>query len=240
MISRNPNRPCVCACVCVCQQVSQASMFVFTCGAVGILFSLFLFWNVSLVSLQSQPGVCSVLQCVPLSSHNLVCVRLSPPSSMYVCICLRPCACVRLFLVPLCCIFQPGIYMFVSISVVVCVFVVWNGFSVCHCCVSVCVCFSLSSLRASIHICTYIIVITITLSSFKDLQTFSKRHIKETCVFEKRPMRTSSMQKKRTAFVKREVSTKIRGYHVSLSVCCPLSVLGGDPLHIFKYIYLYQ
>jgi len=59
-------------------------------------------------------------------------------------------------------------------------------------------------------------------------------------VFEKRPMRTSSMQKKRTDFVKRELSTKIRGYHVSLSVCCPLSVLGGDnALYIFSNIYVY-
>jgi len=40
-------------------------MFVFTCGAVGILFSLFLFWNVSLVSLQSQPD-----DMQPLVSHT--------------------------------------------------------------------------------------------------------------------------------------------------------------------------
>jgi len=35
--------------------VVQASMFVFSCGIIGILFSLFLFWNVSMVSLKTQP-----------------------------------------------------------------------------------------------------------------------------------------------------------------------------------------
>jgi hypothetical protein len=37
-------------------QVSSASLFVFSCGAIGVLFALFLFFNVSAISLQSKPG----------------------------------------------------------------------------------------------------------------------------------------------------------------------------------------
>ena len=40
-------------------------MFIFTCGLIGVLFALFLFWNVSKVSLASQPD-----DLQPLVSHT--------------------------------------------------------------------------------------------------------------------------------------------------------------------------
>jgi len=45
--------------------VSSASLFVFSCGAIGVLFALFLFFNVSAISLQSKPD-----DMQPLVSHT--------------------------------------------------------------------------------------------------------------------------------------------------------------------------
>ena len=44
---------------------NSATMFIFSCGLIGVLFALFLFWNVSKVSLASQPD-----DLQPLVSHT--------------------------------------------------------------------------------------------------------------------------------------------------------------------------
>jgi len=107
-----PKSPmCVRVCVCVSTGIAGIHFRVHVRGGRHSFLSLPLLERVISLSpvsarcVQHVAACCSVLQRVPLSSHNLVCVRLSPPSSLYVYICLRPCACVRLFLVPLCCMY---------------------------------------------------------------------------------------------------------------------------------------
>ena len=40
----------------ISNEFTFTSLFVFSCGAIGVLFALFLFFNVSAISLQSKPG----------------------------------------------------------------------------------------------------------------------------------------------------------------------------------------